>query len=153
VPGAAHRLTIHRRRPCPPGAVPDQRTPTKPRSHRSVQRPSIDGFQDPPGSGLILRLEPPGQEITADPQRGHDLRRRVRDLLTAPAGAWATLLDEGIYLGSVSVLNRVMREAPPGTNKRNKSSVACGIRHEVPDLWCPDDRARSDQRTPSPKLS
>ena len=46
-----------------------------------------------------------------------DMLHSARFADTAPAEAWATLLDEGTYLGSVSTYYRVLREAgrKPGT--------------------------------------
>jgi putative transposase len=56
-------------------------------------------------------------------------RRAILDMLhsarfadIAPAEAWATLLDEGIYLGSVSTFYRVLREA--GENRERRAQAA-----------------------------
>ena len=41
---------------------------------------------------------------------------------TAPAEVWAMLLDEGIYLGSVSTYYRVLREAGESRERRAQAT-------------------------------
>jgi putative transposase len=75
---------------------------------------------------------------------------------TAPAEAWATLLDEGIYLGSVSTFYRVLREAgesgarrppipprsspssppPARTRSTHGTSPGCTARRNGPTTTC-----------------
>jgi hypothetical protein len=86
VPGAPHRLAVHGQRPpgapaAPGSLVSRPQPPGEPGSHRGVERVGVDGFQDPADGGLIRWLEPAGQRITADPETGQDLRRRVGDPL------------------------------------------------------------------------
>jgi hypothetical protein len=82
VPGAAHRLAIHRHR-LAPGArpAPGLQPGSQPRPDCRIEGSSIDCFQNPPDGGLAGRLEPAGQPILADPQRSQDRRRRIRDPL------------------------------------------------------------------------
>ena len=65
-------------------------------------------------------------------------RRAVLDMLhsarfadTAPADAWATLLDEGIYLGSVSTFYRVLREAGENRERRAQATHPATVRPEL----------------------
>ena len=69
MPGAPHRLAVHRQRPPPrPGFLTDGvQPPRQPRPHRGIQRAWIHTFQHPPDGGLIRRHEPAGQRITPDP--------------------------------------------------------------------------------------
>jgi len=83
VPGAPHRLAVHRQRPPRSPAVLWPRVyrsqpRRQPRSHCSIERVGVDGLQDPPDRGFIRRREPAGQWIPAHPERAQDLRRRVR---------------------------------------------------------------------------
>jgi hypothetical protein len=82
--GAPHRLAVHRDRP--PGAprvscglAGGLQPRIQPGPDSSIQRVRVGRFQHAADGGLIRRREPPGQRITADPQSGQDLRRRVRD--------------------------------------------------------------------------
>ena len=82
--GAPHRLAVHGHRPpgtlavscCLAGGLQPR---IQPGPDGGIERVGIDRFQHPADGGLIRRLEPPGQRITADAQSGQDLRRRVRD--------------------------------------------------------------------------
>ena len=85
MPGSAHRLAIHGHRPSPAPSVlsslasgPQPHLRIHPGPHRRIEGRGIHGFQDPADGGLIRRLEPAGQRVTADPESGQDLRRRVR---------------------------------------------------------------------------
>jgi hypothetical protein len=84
--GAPHRLAVHGQ--CPPlpvavlwPLVTGCQPPGEPGTHRRAERIGIDSFQDPADGGLIRRLEPARQGIMPDPERGQNLRRRVRDPL------------------------------------------------------------------------
>jgi len=86
VAGAPDRLAVHGQRPPRSPAVPGSRISapqpcSQPGSHRRIQRISVHCFQDPADSGLIRRLEPAGQQVTPDPERGQHLRWGVGDPL------------------------------------------------------------------------
>ena len=73
----------------------------------------------------------------AEQQAILDVLHSDRFVDLAPAEVWATLLDEGIYLGSMSTFYRVLREAgrgarapPPGHPPGRGSSPSCGHRAE-----------------------
>jgi putative transposase len=50
---------------------------------------------------------------------------------TAPAEVWATLLDEGIYLGSVSTYYRVLREAGESRERRAQATHPAAAKPEL----------------------
>ncbi len=50
---------------------------------------------------------------------------------TAPAEAWAVLLDEGIYLGSVSTFYRVLREAGESRERRAQAAHPAAVKPEL----------------------
>src|SRR5258708_6892031 len=50
---------------------------------------------------------------------------------TAPAEAWATLLDEGTYLGSVSTYFRVLREAGESRERRAQAAHPAAVKPEL----------------------
>ena len=54
---------------------------------------------------------------------------RFADL--APAEVWATLLDEGIYLGSVSTYYRVLREAGESRERRAQATHPAAVKPEL----------------------
>ena len=54
---------------------------------------------------------------------------RFADL--APAEVWATLLDEGIYLGSVSTFYRVLREAGESKERRRQATHPAPVKPEL----------------------
>jgi hypothetical protein len=86
VAGAAHGLAVHGQRPpgasaAPGSLVSGPQPPGEPGPDRGIERVGVDGFQDPADGGLIRWLELAGQRITADPETGQDLRRRVGDPL------------------------------------------------------------------------
>ena len=65
-------------------------------------------------------------------------RRAILDVLhserfadTAPAEAWAILLDEGIYLGSVSTFYRVLREAGENRERRAQATHPATVKPEL----------------------
>jgi putative transposase len=65
-------------------------------------------------------------------------RRAILDMLhsarfadTAPAEAWATLLDEGIYLGSVSTYYRVLRAAGESRERRAQAAHPAAVKPEL----------------------
>ena len=85
--GAPHRLAVHGHRPpgtlaascCLAGGLQPR---IQPGPDGGIERVRVRRFQDAADGGLIRRLEPPGQRITADAQSSQDLRRRVRDPFT-----------------------------------------------------------------------
>jgi putative transposase len=54
---------------------------------------------------------------------------RFADL--APAEVWAILLDEGIYLGSVSTYYRVLREAGESRERRRQATRPAAVKPEL----------------------
>ena len=50
---------------------------------------------------------------------------------TAPAEAWAILLDEGTYLGSVSTYYRVLREAGESRERRRQATHPAAVKPEL----------------------
>ena len=54
---------------------------------------------------------------------------RFADL--APAEVWATLLDEGVYLGSVSTFYRVLREAGESKERRRQATHPAAVKPEL----------------------
>jgi putative transposase len=50
---------------------------------------------------------------------------------TAPAEVWAVLLDEGIYLGSVSTYYRVLREAGESRERRAQATHPAAVKPEL----------------------
>ena len=50
---------------------------------------------------------------------------------TAPAEAWATLLDEGTYLGSISTFYRVLRAAGESRERRRQASHPAAVKPEL----------------------
>jgi putative transposase len=50
---------------------------------------------------------------------------------TAPAEVWATLLDEGTYLGSVSTYYRVLREAGETRERRRQATHPAAVKPEL----------------------
>jgi len=49
----------------------------------------------------------------------------------APAEAWATLLDEGVYLGSVSTFYRVLRRAGESRERRRQATHPATVKPEL----------------------
>ena len=73
------------------------------RRHRASPAPPRPGARAAPGPGQPRAL------AAAERQAILDVLHSARFADTAPAEAWAILLDEGIYLGSVSTFYRVLR--------------------------------------------
>lgn len=68
-----------------------------------------------------------GQERQAILDQLHSLRF----VDTAPAEAWATLLDEGVYLGSISSFYRVLREAGETGERRRQATYPATVKPEL----------------------
>jgi putative transposase len=60
-----------------------------------------------------------------------DMLHSARFADTAPAEAWATLLDEGTYLGSVSTYYRVLREAGESRERRAQATHPAAVKPEL----------------------
>ena len=60
-----------------------------------------------------------------------DMLHSARFTDTAPAEAWATLLDEGTYLGSVSTYYRVLREAGESRERRAQATHPAAVKPEL----------------------
>jgi putative transposase len=65
-------------------------------------------------------------------------RKAILDMLhserfadTAPAEVWATLLDEGTYLGSVSTYYRLLREAGESRERRAQAAHPAAVKPEL----------------------
>jgi hypothetical protein len=99
----------------------------------------------PPKPALVPHAERVQPRALAPAERAAILDALHSDRFagTAPAEAWATLLDEGIYLGSVSTFYRVLRAA-------GESRDAAGrlrIRPRSSPSWQPPARTRSTPGT------
>jgi putative transposase len=92
------------------------------------------------------RISPPPQRPAPVPHRDRHQpralapaeRQAVLDALhsgrfadTAPAQAWAILLDEGTYLGSVSTFYRVLREAGESRERRRQATHPAAVKPEL----------------------
>ena len=60
-----------------------------------------------------------------------DMLHSERFTDTAPAEVWATLLDEGTYLGSVSTYYRVLREAGENRERRAQAAHPAAVKPEL----------------------
>jgi putative transposase len=60
-----------------------------------------------------------------------DMLHSARFADTAPAEVWAVLLDEGIYLGSVSTFYRVLREAGESRERRAQAAHPAAVKPEL----------------------
>ena len=105
-PGRRRRRARRRRhrpptRPAPPSAAP--RATPLPAPPATAARPARTPGPIAPGP----RPRPRPTEIV-------EVLNRERFCDQAPAQVWATLLDEGTYLASVSTMYRLLRAAPPG---------------------------------------
>jgi transposase InsO family protein len=74
----------------------------------------------------------------AAPRAGAAERQAILDMLhcerfadTAPGGAWATLLDEGINLGSVSTFYRVLRAAGESRERCAEAAHPAAVKPEL----------------------
>jgi putative transposase len=92
------------------------------------------------------RISPPPQRPAPISHRDRDQpralapaeRQAILDVLhsdrfadTAPAQAWAALLDEGRYLGSVSTFYRVLREAGESRERRRQATHPAAVKPEL----------------------
>jgi putative transposase len=95
------------------------------RRHRAgpaPQRPTPTAHRDRPQPRALI-----GQERSAILDVLH--RQRFVDL--APAQVWAALLDEGIYLGSISTFYRLLRQAGESRERRRQASHPASVKPEL----------------------
>ena len=88
--------------------------------------PAAAGARPAPGPGAAPR---PGRRPSARRSWTCCTATRFADL--APAEVWATLLDEGIYLGSVSTFYRVLREAGESRERRRQATHPAAVKPEL----------------------
>ena len=88
--------------------------------------PAAAGARAAPATG---RSPAPWQP--AERQAILDVLHSARFADTAPAKAWAILLDEGIYLGSVSTFYRVLREAGESRERRAQATHPAAVKPEL----------------------
>jgi putative transposase len=74
---------------------------------------------------------PPNALSPAERARILDLLRSARFCDQAPAQVWATLLDEGVYLGSVSTFYRLLRAAGEVRERRRQATHPPRARPEL----------------------
>ena len=87
----------------------------------------------PPKPALVRHAERAQPRALASAERAAILAalhsERFAD--TAPAEAWATLLDEGTYLGSVSTFYRVLRAAGESRERRQQAAHPASVKPEL----------------------
>jgi putative transposase len=69
--------------------------------------------------------------VAAERQAILDMLHSERFADTAPAEAWATLLDEGVYLGSVSTFYRILRRAGESRERRAQATHPAAVKPEL----------------------
>jgi hypothetical protein len=91
VTGATQRLAVHRQssagttaasRSQPVDPVTGLERAGQPGTDRRIEGVGVHLFEDPADRGLIWWFERPGQRVTADPERGQDLRRSIQHPFT-----------------------------------------------------------------------
>jgi putative transposase len=76
------------------------------------------------------RLQP--RALTEQEQQAIlDVLHSQRFVDAAPAQVWATLLDEGVYLGSVSTFYRLLRQAGETRERRRQASHPTSVKPEL----------------------
>jgi putative transposase len=70
----------------------------------------------------------PGRAGTA---RNLDVLPSPRFVDFAPAEVWATLLDEGVYLGSISTFYRLLRRAQESRQRRRQATHPASVKPEL----------------------
>ena len=60
-----------------------------------------------------------------------DVLHSPRFVDVAPAEVWATLLDEGVYLGSISTFYRLLRRADESRERRRQATHPAGVKPEL----------------------
>lgn len=105
----------------------------------AVGAPQASYYRRAPASPPPPRREPvphtrriqPRALAPAERQAILDLLHSGRFADTAPAEAWATLLDEGTYLGSISTFYRALREAGESRERRRQASHPAAVKPEL----------------------
>lgn len=95
------------------------------RRHRNTpapQRPAPIPHRDRPQPRALTEAE--RQAIL-------DVLHSGRFVDVAPAEVWATLLDEGVYLGSVSTFYRLLREAGESRERRRQATHPATVKPEL----------------------
>ena len=60
-----------------------------------------------------------------------DVLHSPRFVDVAPAQVWATLLDEGVYLGSISTFYRLLRRAGESRERRRQATHPASVKPEL----------------------
>ena len=113
---------IGTRAACAASGVPQATWYRRHRSSPARARPAAVPHRD--------RVQPRAL-AAAERQAILDMLHSVRFADTAPAEAWATLLDEGTYLGSVSTYYRVLREAGENRERRAQAAHPAAVKPEL----------------------
>ena len=95
------------------------------RRHRASPtppRPSPTAHRDRPQPRALTSQERGGILAVLHSQRFVD---------AAPAQVWATLLDEGVYLGSISTFYRLLRQAGETQERRRQASHPASVKPEL----------------------
>lgn len=104
---------------------------------RAVGRPQATHYRRHRQSPLpppVPRPEPKPQPralSTTERQEILDVLHSPRFCDVAPAEVWATLLDEGVYLASVSTMYRVLREAGETRERRSQATHPARVKPEL----------------------
>ncbi len=87
----------------------------------------------PPRPEPVPRCDRPQPRALAAAERQAilDALHSERFADVAPAEAWATLLDEGVYLGSVSTFYRVLRQAGESRERRRQATHPATVKPEL----------------------
>ena len=92
---------------------------------RGAQRPGPDRAR------TATDRPQPRALAAAERQAIPDALHSERFANVAPAEAWATLLDEGVYLGSVSTFYRVLRQAGESRERRRQATHPATVKPEL----------------------
>ena len=87
----------------------------------------------PPQPTLIPHRDRPQPRALSEPEQHTilDLLHSPRFVDVAPAEVWATLLDEGVYLGSISTFYRLLRQAGETRERRRQASHPATVKPEL----------------------
>ena len=95
------------------------------RRHRTSPAP-------PRPTPMAHRDRPQPRALTEHEQQAIlDVLHSPRFVDAAPAHVWATLLDEGVYLGSVSTFYRLLRHAGETRERRRQASHPASVKPEL----------------------
>jgi putative transposase len=113
---------IGTRAACAASGVPQATWYRRHRASPAPQRPAPVPHRDRPQPRALAPAERQAILDTLHSERFTD---------TAPAEAWATLLDEGTCLGSVSTYYRVLREAGESRERRAQATHPAAVKPEL----------------------